>query len=280
MIKNTFVRTLKHRMDLSRVKLVVTDMDGTLLNSEHKVSPYFFELYEALKAKGIRFAAASGRQHNSIADKLAPIKDDIFIIAENGALVTDRGTEILSIPLQTEMKNRILDVVTGLEGAKPVLCTKDNAYVLESHSEFQEKLREYYTHFDLLPELKTFDGVVMKIAVFHFGGSEAHLYPAVKAFESELKVKVSGENWLDLSHLDAHKGYALSLIQDTYKIAKEETMVFGDYNNDLEMLSQASFSFAMANAHPNVLRTAQYTTLSNNEMGVERILEQLLAQLN
>ncbi|MBT8320042.1 MAG: Cof-type HAD-IIB family hydrolase [Eudoraea sp.] len=267
-------------MDLSGVKLVVMDMDGTLLNTDHQVSSYFFQLYDALTARGIRFAAASGRQHNSIADKLSPIKDEIFIIAENGALVTDRGTEILSIPLQPEIKNRILDVVTELEGAKPVLCTKDNAYVLVSHAAFQEKLKEYYTHFDLLPDLKTFDGVVMKIAIFHFDGSETHLYPSVREFESELKVKVSGENWLDLSHLNAHKGFALSLIQDTYSISKEETMVFGDYNNDLEMLSQASFSFAMANAHPNVLRAARYTTLSNNEMGVERILEQLLAQLN
>jgi Cof subfamily protein (haloacid dehalogenase superfamily) len=267
-------------MDLSKVKLVVTDMDGTLLNTAHEVSPYFFELYHALKAKGIHFAAASGRQHNSIAEKLAPIKDEIFIIAENGGFVTDKGKEILSTPLQPEIKNRILDVVTRIEGAKPVLCGKDNAYVLESHADFQEKLKEYYTHFELLPDLKTFEGTVMKIAVFHFDSSETFLYPAVKAFESELKVKVSGANWLDLSHPDAHKGFALSRIQRAYKISREETMVFGDYNNDLEMLGQASFSFAMANAHPNILRAARYTTLSNNEMGVERILEQLLSQLN
>ncbi|MDX1314627.1 MAG: HAD family hydrolase, partial [Eudoraea sp.] len=116
--------TLHFQMDLSQVKLVVTDMDGTLLNADHEVSPYFFELYHELKAKGVRFAAASGRQHNSIADKLSPIKDEIFIIAENGGLVTDKGTEILSTPLQPEMKNRILDVVTKVEGAKPVLCGK------------------------------------------------------------------------------------------------------------------------------------------------------------
>lgn len=255
-------------------------MDGTLLNTDHEVSPYFFELYEGLKSKGVHFVAASGRQHNSIADKLSPIKDEIFIIAENGGFVTDKGTEILSTPLQPEMKNKILDVVMKVEGAKPVICGKDNAYVLESHADFQEKLMEYYTRFELLPDLKKFDGVVMKIAVFHFDGSEAHLYPAVREFESDLKVKVSGQNWLDLSHPNAHKGFALSRIQETYSISREETMVFGDYNNDLEMLNQATFSFAMANAHPNILRAARYTTLSNNEMGVERILEQLLAQLN
>ena len=255
-------------------------MDGTLLNNKHQVSPYFFKLYSALKAKGIHFAAASGRQHNSIADKLAPIKDEIFIIAENGGMVTDKGTEILSIPMQHDIKNRILDVVAKVKGAKPVICSKENAYILQSHSNFQEKLKEYYTHFDLLPDLRDFKGVVMKIAVFHFDGSETNIYPAVRQFESQLKVKVSGENWVDLSHPNAHKGFALSRIQESYGISKEETMVFGDYNNDLEMLDRADFSFAMANAHPNILRAARYTTLSNNEMGVERILEQLLAQLN
>ncbi|MBT8204279.1 MAG: Cof-type HAD-IIB family hydrolase [Eudoraea sp.] len=267
-------------MDLSKIKLVVTDMDGTLLNTKHEVSPYFFELYHRLKEKGIRFAAASGRQHNSIAEKLAPIQDEIIIIAENGGIVTDRGTEILHTPLDPTVINRILRVVERVEGSKPVLCSRNNAYILKKQVKFVDKLKEYYTRFELLHDLKTYEGEVIKIAVFHFEGSEKHLYPQLKKFESELMVKVSGENWLDLSHNDANKGFALTQIQDNYRISREETLVFGDYNNDLEMMERAAYSFAMANAHPNVLRAARYTTLSNTEMGVERILEQLLAQLN
>ncbi len=255
-------------------------MDGTLLNPKHEVSPYFFELYHRLKEKGIRFAAASGRQHNSIAEKLAPIQDEIIIIAENGGIVTDRGTEILHIPLDPTVINKILRVVERVEGSKPVLCSRNNAYILKNQVKFVNKLKEYYTRFELLHDLKTYEGEVIKIAVFHFEGSEKHLYPQLKKFEAELMVKVSGENWLDLSHNDANKGFALTQIQDNYRISREETMVFGDYNNDLEMLEKSAYSFAMANAHPNVLRTARYTTLSNTEMGVERILEQLLAQLN
>ena len=58
-------------MDLSKVKLVVSDMDGTLLNSKGEVSKLFFELFHQLKNKDILFCAASGRQYNSIIDKLA-----------------------------------------------------------------------------------------------------------------------------------------------------------------------------------------------------------------
>jgi hydroxymethylpyrimidine pyrophosphatase-like HAD family hydrolase len=66
------------------------------------------------------------------------------------------------------------------------------------------------------------------------------------------------------------------MIQKKYGISRDETLVFGDYNNDLEMLDLGTYSFAMANAHPNVLRQAKYRTSSNDDFGVERILEKLL----
>ncbi|HAI42908.1 MAG TPA: Cof-type HAD-IIB family hydrolase, partial [Maribacter sp.] len=62
-------------MDLSKIKMVVSDMDGTLLNSNHQVSEQFFELFKELQSRDITFVAASGRPYNSIIDKLAPIKD-------------------------------------------------------------------------------------------------------------------------------------------------------------------------------------------------------------
>ena len=81
-------------MNLSKVKLVVSDMDGTLLNSKGEVSNLFFELFKKLQSHNILFCAASGRQYNSIVNKLAAIKDDIFVIAENGA-IAKKGDELL-----------------------------------------------------------------------------------------------------------------------------------------------------------------------------------------
>ena len=65
-------------MDLSNVKLIVSDMDGTLLNAKEEVSPLFLKQFERLKALNIHFVAASGRQYNSIAQKLQSIKDQIL----------------------------------------------------------------------------------------------------------------------------------------------------------------------------------------------------------
>ena len=81
-------------IDFSNVKLVVSDMDGTLLNSKGEVSNRFFELFKQLKQQNITFCAASGRQHNSIVSKLNAIKDEIYVIAENGG-VAKKGEEVL-----------------------------------------------------------------------------------------------------------------------------------------------------------------------------------------
>ena len=65
-------------------------------------------------------------------------------------------------------------------------------------------------------------------------------------------------------------------VLETFAIQTSEVLVFGDYNNDLEMLALAEYSFAMANAHPNVKEVANFETTSNDDYGVERILEQLV----
>tara|TARA_R110002167_G_scaffold7531_2_gene35749 strand:+ start:587 stop:1384 length:798 start_codon:yes stop_codon:yes gene_type:complete len=264
-------------MDLSKVKMVVTDMDGTLLNSNHEVSDRFFTLFEQLKQRGIIFVAASGRQYNSIVDKLAPIKNDIVVIAENGGFAMAGDQELVSTPLPNAQKNQILTLLEGVADVHPVLCGKHSARLLDNSPVFLEKLKEYYTEYELLSDLKSYTGEILKIAIYHFESSEKFIYPAVKQLEGALKVKVSGENWVDISSPNAHKGFALQKVQDLYQISRGETMVFGDYNNDLEMLALADLSFAMANAHPNVIKAANYGTTSNDDFGVERILEQLLA---
>lgn len=256
--------------------MVVTDMDGTLLNSNHEVSDQFFELFKELKSKGILFVAASGRQYNSIVDKLYTIKDDIIVIAENGGFAMKQEIEILATPLDKYHVEKILSTLNTIPNIHPVLCGKHKAYISGNSDEFTEKLSEYYTAFEVLDNLNDFDSEVIKIAIYHFDSSEQYIYPFVKHFEDELKVKVSGENWLDISNMNAHKGYALEKVMKSYNLYSNEVMVFGDYNNDLEMLALSDYGFAMENAHPNVKKVAKYSTLSNDENGVEHILKLLV----
>ncbi len=256
--------------------MVVTDMDGTLLNSDHEVSEHFFNLFKELKKHDIHFVAASGRQYNSIIDKLKPIKDDVIVIAENGGYVMRNGQELLSTPLSEGNQKKVLQILNSMQDIYPVLCGKQNAYINGQSNDFIEKLKEYYTEFEILDKLENHTGEILKIAIYHYESSEEFIYPKVKHLEGQFKVKVSGENWLDISSPNAHKGYALQKVMDLYNLSSEEIMVFGDYNNDLEMLALADVSVAMANAHPNVLKAAKHTTSSNDDFGVERVLEKLI----
>ncbi len=263
-------------MDFSAVKLVVADMDGTLLNSEHEASERFFELFEELRARNITFVAASGRQYHSILDKLGRIDGRFVAVAENGAYVVEEGRELLSTPLPAGSHRRVLDLVDPLPGVYPVLCTKSDAFVSDDVGAFRDYMAEFYSAHASLPDLYEFQGEVLKIALYHAGGSEANIYPHVRSLEGELKVKVSGPLWVDVSDPNAHKGHAIAFLQRRLGVTPAETMVFGDYNNDLEMLALADFSYAMENAHENVRRAARYATGSNDAFGVERVLEEVL----
>ncbi|MCQ0111820.1 HAD family hydrolase [Zhouia amylolytica] len=268
-------------MDLSKVRLVVSDMDGTLLNSEGKVSDRFFQLYEELKKHNIHFAAASGRQYHSITDKLNKIANEITIIAENGGIAKQHDKELLVTHLPKEKIDYLVGLLRDLDGVYVVLCGKNKSYIETREVEFIDLFNEYYAAYEIVEDLTKVDSKdILKIAVFHYESSEAHIYPAVKHLEDEMQVKVSGQNWLDLSHPDANKGVALRFLQNQLGVTKEETMVFGDYNNDLEMMQEAYFSYAMDNAHPNIKQAARFRTTSNNEDGVVQILEQLIASRN
>lgn len=252
-------------------------MDGTLLNSDHEVSKRFLELFKKLKERNILFVAASGRQYQSIVDKLGAIKNDILVIAENGGVAMQNGTELVSTPLDPKAKKRILDTLDTIENIHPVLCGKNSAYILGNSQKFEAKLQEYYSEYTVLDNMKAFEGEILKIAIYHFESSEKHIYPSLRHLEGDLQVKVSGEHWVDVSSHNANKGFALQKIQELHGITPQETMVFGDYNNDLEMLALADYSFAMENAHPNVKKAAKYSTSSNDDFGVERVLEKLLS---
>lgn len=266
-------------MDLSKIKMVVTDMDGTLLNSDHEVSNGLFDIFKTLKAKDILFVAASGRQYKSIIDKLLPIKDDIIVVAENGGFVMQEGKELLATDLPAKDIKQTLEIINNFPDMYPVLCGKHTAFLTGKSDAFVDKLKEYYTEYNLVSDLRLVDEEIIKIAIYHFESSERHIYPHVKQLEKELQVKISGTNWLDISSTNANKGFALQQLMNQHKIQSHELMVFGDYNNDLEMLALADFSFAMENAHTNVLAASHYMTETNDAYGVEKILEKLVSQL-
>lgn len=266
-------------MDLSKVKLVVSDMDGTLLNSNYEVSEQFYALFQQLKDHNITFVAASGRQYQSMVDKLHPIKDEIFIIAENGGITQYKDNLLHTEPFNFEQVKKIVPIIREIKDTLTVLCSKNNAYIETKNEEFLNFFKKYYTQYEIVEDLTELTNVeVLKIAVRHMESSEKYIYPFLTDLHNnqDILLKISGKHWLDISSSKCNKGNALRKLQNRLNVTPNETMVFGDYNNDLEMLQNAYFSFAMENAHPNVKETARFATKSNDENGVEFVLEQLV----
>ena len=87
---------------------------------------------------------------------------------------------------------------------------------------------------------------------------------------------VSGEHWLDVMALGVNKGAGIRHIQEALGITRAQTMVFGDFLNDLEMMDEADYSFAMANAHPVLAERARYRAPGNTDNGVVRTIKSVL----
>jgi len=267
--------------DVADVRLVTVDMDGTLLDAEHRVPPALGPLLEELTRRGILFCPASGRQYANLAARLGEIGAALPFIAENGAYVVRDGRELSSDVLDAGIVRRVVHRVRDLAAAGAdvgvVLCGKASAYVERRDPAFRAEADRYYTLLAEVDDVLAVDDEVLKVAVFDFASAELTVAPALADLRSTHQVVVSGAHWVDVLNATTHKGAAVRRLQEAYGITPAQTMAFGDYLNDLEMLDAAELSFAMANAHPDVLARARFVAPAHTEDGVVRTLAGLLA---
>lgn len=265
-------------MPLSDIRLIATDMDGTLLNSKHELSDLFIPVFKKLKEQNIVFVAASGRQYYNLLKTLDEVKDDVIFAAENGSYVVFRDEEIHVQAMASEIVHDLILKSRNIKGTYPIICGKKKAYVESAEPEFIDHLKLYFERFEIVEDLlQVQDDQFLKFTLCDLAGSEGNSYPHFKHLSDTLQVKVSGPIWLDISHKLANKGVAMSVLQEKFGITFEETMVFGDYFNDLEMLQKGYYAYAMANAHPDVKNVARFTANSNDENGVVEVLLEVAA---
>jgi Cof subfamily protein (haloacid dehalogenase superfamily) len=251
------------------IKLIASDMDGTLLDENGCIPEEFFDIYETLNSKDIVFVAASGRQYYTLERDLDSIKDNVIFIAENGSFVMHENKELYSCHIDKITVQDLIQVGRRVEGTKTVLCGKKGAYVESSDPKFIEQVSRYFAKYEIVDDLMDVKDDILKLSICDFKGPAENAnnvyYPL---FKDKLRVVVSSELWLDIFSLKANKGEALKYIQDKLNISSMETMAFGDYFNDVEMLQNAHHSYAMNNAPEGVKKHARYIAKSNKEHGV------------
>lgn len=260
------------------IRLVAVDLDGTLLNDRKEVPPDFVPAVEALYRRGVRFVLASGRQYFNLAAMFASVADKLFYFAENGGLVFDGAEMISCSPIPDDILPGLCRAGAAI-GAPLVLSGVQSAYIGSScGATARENTAMYYRKRtfadDPLAAARAAGDSVVKVAVFDAVDAAVRCEPEFAQFRPRLKVTLAGRNWVDVMRADVNKGIALEFLQHRLGIAPEQCMAFGDYPNDLEMLRQAGFGFAMANSHPDLLAAAKYRAPSNEQDGVMRVLRE------
>lgn len=254
------------------IRLIAVDMDGTLLDGDGAVPDGLWPLLDELHDRGILFAPASGRQLATLqASFVDAPADEMISIAENGAYVVRGDDEISSDALEPGFVAGLVAFLRGLvargSNLGVVVCGKRSAYIERTDAAFVTECAKYYAKLEVVDDLLGVDDQILKIAVFDFGDAEATA-PALAAYRDTHQVVVSGHHWIDIMNRGVNKGVALERLQAALGISREQTAAFGDYLNDLEMMDAAGHSYAMANAHPDILARARFQAPSNLDHGV------------
>lgn len=274
---------------MSMIKLIALDLDGTLLDSEKRLSPHNRAALERAAARGIHVVPTTGRFFGMMPEAVRDLPFVRYAITVNGAQVYDRATgEALAraeIPVATAIG--AMEVLDGFDCIYD--CYQDNwgwmteamqrkadRYAPDAH--YLKMIREFRRP---VPELKAHLAAkgadVQKVMLF---ARDAADLPAIRAALAarfpELALTQSTPNNVEINHALAHKGEALRRLAEALGFGLPECMAFGDGMNDLTMVRDAGLGVAMDNAAPAVLAAAKSVTLSNDEDGVAAAIDRFL----
>lgn len=253
------------------IKIIFSDMDGTLLTSEGKLPEGFDEIIAELKRRGVIFSPASGRQYFSLLESFPQYKDEFIFLADNGTLVMRNGEEMFSQPMKTDIALEIVRAADKIENILRVYCGKKDAYIknFQDTPEYRVHLQKYYSHTATTDAWEKIDDVPIKLAFLDVTkNAKKNIYDKLSHFNGEVQVALSSDEWVDIMMPHVSKGSAVQKVQQILGIKPEECAAFGDYLNDCEMLQSVGYGFAMANAYPDLKKFTKFETVSNDERGV------------
>ena len=256
------------------IKLIASDIDGTLVNSKKEFSPDFADILKKLSQKGVKFVAASGRSRYAIERIFKQFETDILYISDNGAFVSDKEREYFTHKMSDDEVKKVMELLLPIEGIQIILCGKYRAYFVNFCPELLDAVSFYYDIYEIVEDYRTIKDDILKIAVYDSLGSAKNAHPKIKDFlPKNLYSVVSSDVWLDVMDKSVTKGEGLAILQDVFGITYDETMAFGDFFNDVEMLQKAKYSFAMDNASDEIKKCCSFIAPDNDSFGVSAMIK-------
>ncbi|MDE5778462.1 MAG: Cof-type HAD-IIB family hydrolase [Lachnospiraceae bacterium] len=286
------------------IKLIVSDMDGTLFNSSQEISPYNLAAIQEAARQGVHFMIATGRSMDTIKPTLERYNLKCGLLLMNGAEVRDEDLQIVStIDIPNKMILPISDEL-GKMGYIPEYMTNQGAQICcteemmqknmgwrmmcldRSHTlNFEEAVeagktsifQNMMTRNESLEEMLAKNLEIRKIIVFNpdTAFNTANRIKLQEQFPN-LSILSSYPENIEINHKQAQKGYGLMKAVENMGILKNEVAVFGDGYNDISMFELFENSYAPVNAEPAIKAKAKEVIPSNNDDGVGKKINELL----
>lgn len=233
------------------IRLIASDLDGTLLQKDGMLPPETFSVIKKLKEAGIIFCAASGRQYANLKRLFFPVHQDMAFICENGSQVV-MGNHLSVTPIPAHISAPLIQDILDA-GMQLLLSTPETCIMLtNAERTFTDdifyRLRNTCT---MIVDYHTFLDEFIKISGFHPDGV-SHLAPSLqKKWSSHLHADIAGAKWLDFTM--TNKADGIRALSGMLHIDTQDMAAFGDQFNDLSMLQSVGHPFLMENA-PDALK--------------------------
>ena len=264
--------------------LILTDIDGTLLQDDLTVAENTILAFRRAREKGIRIALSSGRYLHGLGFLKEEIGiDDIILSAINGALIKDQDRYLYKDPIKKEVYEEAAKILKGR--AKSLIAFSESQYAIDSTDEFyllqQRICRQSGTRMDL----SSYDEVSSALGeqVYKLLLKDDNIANCAK-IKNEL-LSIMGDRAeiiasypynFEILPKGTDKANAVLILEKELGIPKEEMIAFGDWDNDAGMLSLVGAGFAMANGSERAKAAAKYVTKDNNSDGIYYALHDIL----
>lgn len=266
--------------------MIASDMDGTFLTANDEYSQGRFErILDNMKARDMRFVAASGRQVKNLQELFEPTIGkgyEIDFVGSNGAMVATSQEQLYAVHLSPAQLSKVI----AWNAKKPesaeniIIMTGDRATYVSNHATgpVAEMVFQFYPNVKQVEKLMEVDDHILEITfVWPNDEVQQHVAELREIFGSELHATGSGFGSVDVLGKGVDKAAGLQVLQDYYDVLDSEVMTFGDNGNDLEMLQKYPNSFVMPNANSFMLTAVQNKALNTNvNDGVLETIEHFL----
>lgn len=230
------------------IRLIATDLDGTLLQKDGTLPEGTFEVVDELKRLGIRFAASSGRQYGNLRRLFGPVAADMAFVCENGALCMMDGQEAGVIAMDADMVNEAVEDIERC-GMELLISGRHTCYMLDHNRAYTDdiiyRLRNTVTMIESIEEI---DEPILKVSGCLSTGVQDVAPGLLAKWSGRLTATVSGRDWFDFTV--ANKGMGIRMLMRHMGLEPKEVAAFGDNFNDETMLDAVGYPFVMAHADP------------------------------